>query len=120
MIELTLTGHLGADVTLEGGFCRLRLAVNQTRVIEGEKVEETIWVSVFATSERLKGLVPYLKKGAKLFVQGRPKFGCYSSPTLKRFVPDVSLWASTIEVLVWPDKPGEKEGEKSENSNEPF
>lgn len=103
MIALTFTGHLGVDVAIMNNACRLRVAVNSMRVVEGERVEETQWITVFASSERLKGLVPFLKKGTKVFVSGRPSFGVYSSPVEKRFVPDVSCWLNTIEVLSWPN-----------------
>lgn len=102
MIELTFTGHLGVDVAIVNNTCRLRVAVNSMRVVEGERVEETQWITVFASNERLKGLVPFLKKGTKVFISGRPSFGVYSSPVEKRFVPDVSCWLNVIEVLTWP------------------
>lgn len=102
MIELTFTGHLGVDVAIINNTCRLRVAVNSMRVVEGERVEETQWITVFASNERLHGLVPFLKKGAKVFISGRPSFGVYSSPVEKRFVPDVSCWLNVIEVLTWP------------------
>lgn len=103
MIELTFTGHLGTDVQIVNNTCRLRVAVNSMRVVEGERVEETQWITVFASNERLKGLVPFLKKGTKVFVSGRPSFGVYSSPIERRFVPDVTCWLNVIEVLAWPN-----------------
>lgn len=102
MIELTFTGHLGADVQIVNNTCRLRVAVNTTRVLDGELVKGTQWITIFSPSERLKGLVSYLKKGAKVYVSGRPFFGVYSSPLEKRFVPDVTCWINVIEVLSWP------------------
>lgn len=101
MIELTFTGHLGTDVAIVNNTCRLRVAVNSMRVVEGERIEETQWITIFASNERLKGLVPFLKKGTKVFISGRPSFGVYSSPVEKRFVPDVSCWLNMIEILIW-------------------
>lgn len=101
MIELTFTGHLGADVAIVNNACRLRVAVNSMRVVEGERIEETQWITIFAPKERIKGLVPFLKKGAKVYISGRPFFGVYSSPVEKRFLPDVSCWLNVIEILTW-------------------
>lgn len=101
MIELTFTGHLGTDVAIINNTCRLRVAVNSMRVVEGERIEETQWITIFASNERLKGLVPFLKKGTKVYISGRPSFGVYSSPVEKRFVPDVTCWLNVIEILTW-------------------
>lgn len=122
MIELTFTGHLGVDVAIVNNTCRLRVAVNSMRVVEGERVEETQWITVFATNERLKGLVPFLKKGAKVFVSGRPSFGVYSSPVEKRFLPDVSCWLNVIEILTWPSSSDKSTASQpaQEDDNIPF
>ena len=122
MIELTFTGHLGADVAIINNACRLRVAVNSVRVVEEERVEETQWITIFAKSERLKGLVPYLKKGTRVYVSGRPFFGVYSSPVEKRFVPDVSCWLNVIEILTWPnhtDAPANSQPAQTQ-ANDPF
>ena len=41
MIELLFVGRLGIDAAVENESIRLRVAVNNTRVIEGERVEES-------------------------------------------------------------------------------
>lgn len=122
MIELTFTGHLGTDVQIVNNTCRLRVAVNSMRVVEGERVEETQWITIFASNERLKGLVPFLKKGTKVYISGRPSFGVYSSPVEKRFVPDVSCWLNVIEILTWAnptDAPTNSQPAQSQD-NDPF
>lgn len=122
MIELTFTGHLGVDVAIVNNTCRLRVAVNSMRVVEGERVEETQWITIFASNEKLKGLVPFLKKGTKVFVSGRPSFGVYSSPVEKRFVPDVSCWLNVIEILTWPSSNDDPTSSQlaQEDNNDPF
>lgn len=122
MIELLFTGRLGLDATVDNESIRLRIAVNNTRVIEGERVEETQWITCFSPIDRLKGLLPFLKKGCKVFVWGRPRFSCYSSPIAKKFVPDVSVWVTTLQMLDWGPSDNSQKNEETQpdNSNTPF
>lgn len=122
MIELLFVGRLGLDAAVENESIRLRIAVNNTRVIEGERVEETQWITCFSPIDRLKGLLPFLKKGCKVFVSGRPRFSCYSSPIAKKFVPDVSVWVNSLQMLDWgSSNDAQKNEEKSEDlSNCPY
>lgn len=122
MIELLFVGRLGLDAAVENDSIRLRVAVNNTRVIEGERVEETQWITCFSPIDRLKGLLPFLKKGCKVFVSGRPRFSCYSSPIAKKFVPDVSVWVNSLQMLDWgPSDNGQKSEEtQADNSKRPF
>lgn len=122
MIELLFVGRLGLDAAVENDSIRLRIAVNNTRVIGGERVEETQWITCFSPIDRLKGLLPFLKKGCKVFVSGRPRFSCYSSPIAKKFVPDVSVWVNSLQMLDWgSSNDSQKSEEMSEdNSKRPF
>ena len=122
MIELLFVGRLGLDAAVENDSIRLRIAVNNTRVIEGERIEETQWITCFCPIDRLKGLLPFLKKGCKVFVWGRPRFSCYSSPIAKKFVPDVTVWVSTLQMLDWgsSDNSQKSEETQADNSNQPF
>lgn len=122
MIELLFTGRLGLDAAVENESIRLRVAVNNTRVIEGERLEETQWITCFSPIDRLKGLLPFLKKGCKVFVWGRPRFSCYSSPIAKKFVPDVSVWVTSLQMLDWGSSNDAQKNEETQpdNSNQPF
>ena len=122
MIELLFVGRLGIDAAVENESIRLRIAVNNTRVIEGERVEETQWITCFSPIDRLKGLLPFLKKGCKVLVSGRPRFSCYSSPIAKKFVPDVSVWVGSLQMLDWgrSDNSQKNEETQPENVKTPF
>lgn len=122
MIELLFSGRLGLDAAVENDSIRLRVAVNNTRVIEGERVEETQWITCFSPIDRLKGLLPFLKKGCKVFVWGKPRFSCYSSPIAKKFVPDVSVWVTSLQMLDWGSSNDSEKNEETQanNSNKPF
>lgn len=122
MIELLFVGRLGLDAAVENDSIRLRVAVNNNRVIEGERLEETQWITCFGTIDRVKGLLPYLKKGCKVFVSGRPRFSCYSSPIAKKFVPDVSVWVNSLQMLDWGSSDNSQKSEEmsEDNSKRPF
>ena len=117
MIELLFVGRLGLDAAVENGSIRLRVAVNNTRVIEGERVEETQWITCFSPIDRLKSLLPILKKGCKVFVSGRPRFSCYSSPIAKKFVPDVSVWVNSLQMLDWGSSDNSQKSEEMSEDN---
>ena len=55
-------------------------------------------------------------------MSGRPRFSCYSSPIAKKFVPDVSVWVNSLQMLDWgSSNDSQKSEEMSEdNSKRPF
>lgn len=122
MIELLFCGRLGLDAVVGNGSICLRVAVNSTRVIEGKRVEETQWITCYSPIEKMIGLQPFLKKGCKVFVSGRPRFSCYSSPVAKTFVPDVIVWVHSLQMLDWgsSNDSQQKEETQASNSNTPF
>lgn len=79
--QCSFIGHLGRDPETRtfgngGKVCNLRLAVSEKwRDKEsGERKETTEWVSVSVFSEGLVRVCDqYLKKGSKIFVQGKLK-----------------------------------------------
>lgn len=71
-------GNLGADPESRsfqngGKVCNLRLAVTEKwKTSAGERKEKTEWVSVAIFGEGLAGVAErYLRKGSKVFVQGK-------------------------------------------------
>ena len=50
MIELLFCGRLGLDAAVENESIRLRIAVNNTRVIEGERLERLQGLCEWATA----------------------------------------------------------------------
>ena len=75
-----LIGHLGDDVKLryfEDGGClgRFPLATNETYTNKqsGERVSQTEWHNILVRNKAAETCEKYLKKGDKLFVEGRIK-----------------------------------------------
>ncbi len=78
--KVMLIGHLGDEVKLhyfEGGGCvgRFPLATNETYTSKqtGEKVTNTDWHNVVVRNKAAEICEKYLKKGDKVYVEGRLK-----------------------------------------------
>lgn len=78
--KVMLIGHLGDDVKLryfEDGRCigRFPLATNEsyTNKQSGERVTQTEWHNILVRNKAAETCEKFLKKGDKLFVEGRIK-----------------------------------------------
>ena len=77
MLKATLIGNLGSDpetrYTADGRpFIRFNVASNyRSRSPEGEWLDKTEWVRVTVTGQRAESLAQYLRKGTKVYVEGR-------------------------------------------------
>jgi len=77
MLKATLIGNLGNDPEMRysaGGqpFLRFNVASNfRVRSPEGEWQDKTEWVRVTVFGPRAESLAQYLKKGTRVFVDGR-------------------------------------------------
>lgn len=101
MIKLLLTGHLGNDATVNNvnGKTVINLSVAHTEAYKdanGVKVNKTLWVSVAYWSEKTN-IVPYLKKGTLVYVEGTPEVDTYMKEN--KVLPQLRLRAMTIQLL---------------------
>jgi single-strand DNA-binding protein len=77
MLKATLIGNLGSDPDLRysangSPLLRFNVASNyRTRTPEGEYQDKTEWVRVTVVGNRAESLSPYLKKGSRVYVEGR-------------------------------------------------
>jgi single-strand DNA-binding protein len=77
MLKTMLIGNLGNDPEMRYSasgqpYLRFNVASNyRTRTPEGEWQEKTEWVRVTLTGTRAESLSPYLKKGSRVYVDGR-------------------------------------------------
>lgn len=77
MLKATLIGNLGNDPDLRysangSGLLRFNVASNfRTRTPEGEYQDKTEWVRVTVTGNRAESLSQYLRKGSRVYVEGR-------------------------------------------------
>lgn len=86
----TIIGYIGNDATrVEEKYMDFSVAVI------GKKGEETTWVQV--RSYYNDKLVPYLRKGALVNVQGKVSISAYAKDGEAK--ASVSLWASEINLL---------------------
>jgi single-strand DNA-binding protein len=77
MLKATIIGNLGNDPDLRysangSPLLRFNVASNyRTRTPEGEYQDKTEWVRVTVTGNRAESLSQYLKKGSRVYVEGR-------------------------------------------------
>jgi single-strand DNA-binding protein len=77
MLKAMLIGNLGNDPEMRysasgSPFLRFNVASNfRTRTPEGEWQDKTEWVRVTITGTRAESLAQYLKKGSRVYVDGR-------------------------------------------------
>ena len=77
MLKATIIGNLGNDPDMRyaasgSPMLRFNVASNyRTRTPEGEYQDRTQWVRVTVASNRAESLSPYLKKGSRVYVEGR-------------------------------------------------
>jgi single-strand DNA-binding protein len=77
MLKATLIGNLGNDPDMRysangAPFIRFNVASNfRTRTPEGEWQDKTEWVRVTVTGNRAETLSQYLRKGSRVYVEGR-------------------------------------------------
>lgn len=100
MQQITLIGNIGQDcerVTNNGTtFNRFSLACNNSyKDKDGNKVDETNWYSIIT---RQDSLVPYLKKGTKIFLQGNLNVSVYKNKDGVH-VAGLNVNANTIQLL---------------------
>ena len=77
MLKATLIGNLGGDPDMRysangSPLLRFNVASNfRTRTPEGEFQDKTEWVRVTVTGNRAESLSQYLRKGSRVYVEGR-------------------------------------------------
>lgn len=82
MIKLQLIGKLAKDATAkqvgESFIVEMSVPVNEKYKSKGEMVEKTTWIraNYWVKSDKI---VPYLKKGTTVFVEGKPVVETYTN-----------------------------------------
>src|SRR3954454_1551362 len=77
MLKASIIGNLGNDPEMRysstgSPFLRFNVASNfRTRTAEGNWEDKTEWVRVTVTGQRAESLSQYLKKGSRVYVDGR-------------------------------------------------
>lgn len=111
---MEIIGNLGADAQLQvyngNKFVSFRIANTDawTDKSTGEIKKSTQWVSCSMNGEG-GNILPYLKKGTKVFVRGNAQIVVYSSPTTHQIEAGVNLFVREIELCG-----GSKEGTQTQ------
>lgn len=103
MIKMEIIGNLGADAQLQmnngNKFVSFRIANTDTWTDKrtGEIIKTTQWISCSLNGDG-GNLLPYLRKGTKLFVRGNAQIVIYSSPKTHQMEAGVNLFVREIEL----------------------
>lgn len=103
MLKAEIIGNLGADAQIktDGGRQYVQFSVADTfkfKRQDGTVVENTNWVSCFMRQVDA-GVVPYLKKGAKVFVRGNLELRLFSSEKDRCMKAGATINVQTIELV---------------------
>lgn len=103
MLQLNLIGNLGADAEVKDLNGRKAVCFNVAHterwIDENDiKHEQTTWVSCIWNSDGGKTL-PYLKRGATVYVYGPCSTRVFSSPKEKRMVAGLNLRVDHLELI---------------------
>lgn len=100
---MEIIGNLGADAQLQvnngNKFVSFRIANTDTWTDKrtGEIIKTTQWISCSLNGDG-GNLLPYLRKGTKLFVRGNAQIVIYSSPKSHQMEAGVNLFVREIEL----------------------
>lgn len=103
MIKVEIIGNLGADATLQekngNRFVAFRVANTDKWVDKstGQVIEYTQWISCTLNGDG-GALLPYLKRGTKVFVRGNAQFVVFSSAKTRQMEVGVNLFVREIEL----------------------
>lgn len=102
MLKMSLIGNLGSDATLNqvSGKQVVDFNVAHTEKYknnEGVEVNRTIWVKCAWWSEK-SGIVPFLKKGTQVYLEGQPNVKTYTN-NQGQTLPQLTLRVSLIQLL---------------------
>ena len=123
MQQIQIIGNLGEDCQVREfngrRFIAFRVACTEKiQSAEGPK-EITTWYSC-TYSKMDSGVLQYLVKGTKVFVQGRPAYKIYDSATFHCKMIDVSIFVDLVQLCgSRSDKP-EPSQDQSNDDNPPF
>lgn len=103
MRKLEIIGNLGADAELrnENGsqFVKLSIAENVKRKdASGREYESTEWTNATINGDGGK-LLPFLKKGTKVYATGDISLRLFHSEKERRMVPSINLFVRSIELV---------------------
>lgn len=103
MLQFQVIGNLGSDAEVKElngnkAVCFNVAHTERWNQDDGTKRESTTWVSCILNGDGGR-LLPYLKRGTQVFVEGAGSARCYSSPKEKRWVAGLNITVRHIELV---------------------
>ena len=103
MQKLFVIGNLGVDAEVKNAngkeFISFKVAdTSRFTDQKGNVSETTTWINCAMTGDKDTKVLQYLKKGVKVFVEGRPSYRLYSSEKLRSMQVGVDLHVSSVEL----------------------
>lgn len=101
MQQIMIIGNIGSDAVVQNfngaRFVSFRVAVSEKYQQNGQTIENTSWYSISYNRPDTK-LLPFLKAGVKVFVQGKPRITMYDSAKYHQKMIDLGIMANIIEL----------------------
>lgn len=102
MQKLQVIGNLGADAELQEKngkkFITFKIAdTTKFKRQDGTESETTTWISCIMSGDG-GNVLQYLRKGVKVFVDGKPSYKMYSSPKERCMMAGVDLQVFSVEL----------------------
>lgn len=102
MIKVSVIGNVGADCVVKESngskFAVLRVAdTTKVKHEDGSTTDKTIWVDVVISNTEWK-VIPFLKRGVKVYVCGNASLRVYSSPKDKCMKAGLTINATDIQL----------------------
>lgn len=103
MQKLFVIGNLGVDAEVKNAngkeFIGFKVAdTSKFTDQKGNVSETTTWINCAMTGDKDTKVLQYLKKGVKVFVEGRPSYRLYSSEKLRSMQVGVDLHVTSVEL----------------------
>ena len=130
MIKVEIIGNLGTDAQLQekngNKFVAFRVANTDKWVDKstGQVIESTQWISCTLNGDG-GALLPYLKRGTKVFVRGNAKFVIFSSAKTRQMEVGVNLFVREIELCggvkenqQQPQQPAQQHGKNAKKEKQ--
>jgi single-strand DNA-binding protein len=103
MQKLIVIGNLGVDAEVKNAngkeFISFKVAdTSKFTDQKGNVSETTTWINCAMTGDKDTKVWPFLKKGVKVYVEGRPSYRLYSSEKQRCMLVSVDLHVTSVEL----------------------
>lgn len=97
MLKAQIIGHLGSDAIVKQVGDKPVINFSVAHSEKGKDGKKTVWVDCAYWTDK-HGIVPFLKKGTLVYVEGRPSARAYSN-NQGELIASLSLSVTSVELL---------------------